>query len=272
MVLKKQLLKIKELCKWFFSNPGARLRQLNSFISDGGKPMGNFTELIRNNIDRIDLITFEDFCKKFNIKVKKEDIVIPHTPRLLGSRVLIMTFSEIYTLCMLAKGINAKKIFEIGTFEGETISNVAHNVADDTEIYSLDLPLDEIVDVERSKIGRYIKEDPKADRMVKILYGNSLNFDFSSFHRQIDMMFIDGGTSYECIRSDSENAVKCVKEDGFIVWHDFLGVCKNYLGLVSGIFEIVKKHDLKLHLIDGTRIVIAKNTKNYEYKHLHSNL
>ncbi len=252
-----KLSEARKIGKWFFSNPFTNLKKLYSYALNLSSDI-SFKKLVYENIDYIDLITFEDFCKIYKIKVKKEDIVIKHPTNLLeihpitGPHLLNMFHIELYVLCMLAKGINAKKIFEIGTFRGETISNISYNISNDAEIYVLD---------NRDEFGEYIKEDKRVSSMTKMFSSNSLTFDFSQFFNKIDMMFVDGGTSYKCVLSDSENAVKCVKDGGFIVWHDFFGINKAYLGLTTAVFEIARRHNLKIHLIDGTRLVIAQNNK-----------
>ena len=238
------------IMRWFFSNPYSSLRDLYSFAAVKSSGM-NVSRMIDDNIDYIVLITFEDFCKKFGLKVEKDDIVVKYPPILRGTPESF--YSELYILCCLAKTINAKKIFEIGTYEGKTIANISHNVADDADLFTLDFSQAEI-------IGRFIRDDKRASGMVKIFSGSSLTFDFSPFYDEINLMYIDGGHTYRCALLDSENAVKCVKDGGFIVWHDFFNN-KGYLGLVQAIFEICRNYNFVLHWIDGTRFVIAQNIK-----------
>lgn len=250
---------IKKILFWFFKNPLQSLQRIYSFA--GNESAGeNFTEILRKNKDYICLVTFEEFCKKHKIKPKKRNIVVKHPSRLLGTRILIMFQFEIEVLCKFMKWVNPQKIFEIGTFEGETISNVAYNVADNTEIYTLDLKEGEVPE-EKNIIGKYIRDDEKVYKKVKMLSGNSLTFDFLPYYDEIDVMYIDGGTSYDCILSDSENAVKCVRNGGYIIWHDFYGLNKVYLGLANAIFEVCRKYNVMLYFIDGTRFVIAQNIK-----------
>jgi len=51
-----------------------------------------------------------------------------------------------------------------------------------------------------------------------------LTFDFRPFHDKVDLCFIDGGHSEECVKSDTKNAFRMVKKGGVIIWHDFLNV------------------------------------------------
>jgi phosphoribulokinase len=38
---------------------------------------------------------------------------------------------------------------------------------------------------------------------------------------KIDLFFIDGAHSYPCVKSDTENALKCMKRGGLLIWHDY---------------------------------------------------
>lgn len=44
---------------------------------------------------------------------------------------------------------------------------------------------------------------------------------YSPWHGQVDFFFVDGAHSYEYVKSDTENALRCVREGGIIAWHDF---------------------------------------------------
>jgi predicted O-methyltransferase YrrM len=66
----------------------------------------------------------------------------------------------------------------------------------------------------------YFRGTPHADR-IQILFGDSAVFDFSPHHGKIDLFFIDGAHSYDYVRSDTENALQCVRPGGVIAWHDF---------------------------------------------------
>src|ERR1044071_1525579 len=46
---------------------------------------------------------------------------------------------DILNLCMLCRGLNAKNIFEIGTFHGYTALHLAMNSPEDAVVYTLDL-------------------------------------------------------------------------------------------------------------------------------------
>ncbi len=114
-----------------------------------------------------------------------------------------ITDSEFNILCSLVKDIKKPKIFEIGTHEGETAIRFSGTLPDAT-IYTLDIEK---------------KHNKKVDN-VEWLYGDSRYFDFTPYYGKIDLMCIDGDHSYDTVLSDSINALKCVKPNRFIAWHD----------------------------------------------------
>jgi predicted O-methyltransferase YrrM len=64
------------------------------------------------------------------------------------------------------------------------------------------------------------RSDDLGDRIHR-LFGDSATFDFSPFHNQVDLFFIDGAHSYQYVRNDTEKALPCVKKGGVIAWHDY---------------------------------------------------
>jgi predicted O-methyltransferase YrrM len=59
------------------------------------------------------------------------------------------------------------------------------------------------------------------EKKIRLLFGDSAEFDFSPYQQNIDLFFIDGAHSYDYVRSDSERALRCVYPGGVIAWHDF---------------------------------------------------
>ena len=120
----------------------------------------------------------------------------------------------------LAQQKNDCKYFEIGTWRGESVANVA-SVA--KECVTLNLPDEEMLKMGLDKnyveLHRYYS---KALKNVTHLQGNSLSFDFKTFYQKFDLIFIDGDHHYESVKSDTENAFKLLKDkNSIIVWHDY---------------------------------------------------
>jgi predicted O-methyltransferase YrrM len=137
-------------------------------------------------------------------------------------------------LSLLATVLSPKTIFEIGTLHGYTALLFALNTPPETTVCTLDLPLDAsvapalattVVDSahvrSHTRAGAYLYDTYPAGQKVRQLYGDSARFDFSPYHGQVDLFFIDGAHSYEYVRSDTLQALSCVRPGGVIAWHDY---------------------------------------------------
>jgi len=138
-------------------------------------------------------------------------------------------------LCILSKLIQAQRIFEIGTFNGFTALRFGMNSNSNSKFFTLDLPIDgkinnlllksTLIDIKIQRKHNQIKEyyftGTAYENKINCLFGDSAIFDFSNFHDNIDLFFIDGAHSYEYVKSDTLNAIKCVRRGGGIVWHDY---------------------------------------------------
>ena len=74
-------------------------------------------------------------------------------------------------------------------------------------------------------------------------------------------MFIDGSHDYNYVLSDSKNAFECVKDGGFIVWHDFNS---GHLHSVNAILNFCNAHNLKVSWINDTSFAVCKINKKSE--------
>lgn len=153
---------------------------------------------------------------------------------------------DIVSLCLLCRALNPKTIFEIGTLHGYSSRHMALNTGD-CRIWTLDLPsgasasLDiSVTDtaISRSRENRKIENNTKITRV----FGDSALFDFSPYHGKIDLFFIDGAHSYEYVKSDTLNALKCCHPGSIIAWHDFGRVSLN--GVSKWLIEFSKEHKI----------------------------
>lgn len=161
---------------------------------------------------------------------------------------------DLITLCTICKIINPYKIFEIGTFDGFTAYHFALNSSERTEVYTLDLPKTycdselAMTIIDRNHIdsyrgmSKYIFSGTPAERKINCLFGDSAKYDFTQHYKQIDVFFIDGAHSYEYVRSDSINALNCVRKGGVIIWHDYGRYGVN--GVAKWLHELRKKNEV----------------------------
>ena len=71
-----------------------------------------------------------------------------------------------------------------------------------------------------------------------------------------DLCFIDGGHSYECIKADTETALKILSPNGVIVWDDFSW-------FTEGVSQYLKelRNTLPLYRIAGSQLVIYNRNR-----------
>jgi len=141
---------------------------------------------------------------------------------------------DIVTLCIITKIISPNKIFEIGTLDGYTAYHFAMNSNENTQVFTLDLPIgidvkpilkctdiDKIHQLAHTKVTKYRFQNTEYENKICCLFGDSAKFNFELYYNEIDLFFIDGAHSYEYVKSDTENALKCVRKGGAIIWHDY---------------------------------------------------
>lgn len=156
---------------------------------------------------------------------------------------------ELAYLALMARIIQPKALFEIGTFRGRTALNFALNSPAEAEIFTMDLPPEErdsgkaratendAAVIRASLTGIDYREKPGSEK-IRQLFGNSLTFDFKPYYGRMDMVYVDGAHDYEAVKSDTLNALKMLKPGGWLMWDDF-GYYGEYNGLMRAIFECV---------------------------------
>jgi len=163
--------------------------------------------------------------------------------------------ADLVSLCLICKLTRPTVVFEIGTLRGSSALHFALNTPDETVVYTLDFPkareerpglyttiTDNLhIAAYRSSEALCFEDTPIAPR-IRRLFGDSAKFDFSEFHGRVDFFFIDGAHSFEYVRSDTLNALKCCHKGSVIAWHDFGRVGVN--GVSRWILELSKEHQI----------------------------
>ena len=120
----------------------------------------------------------------------------------------------------LARKTAACNYFEIGTWRGESVANVASVAATCT---TLNLPDADML--ARGWGEKYVglhRFFSAGLKNVTHLQGNSLTYDYTPLRKQFDLVFIDGDHHYESVLQDTKNAFGLLKdEQAVIVWHDY---------------------------------------------------
>lgn len=141
--------------------------------------------------------------------------------------------ADLLALGMLCNWVNPRTVFEIGTLRGTTTRHLALN-SPEAEVVTLDLPQTPDVEFQlktttidrdhatrHAAVRRYVFTGSPEEARIRTVFGDSATFDYSPWYNKVDLFFIDGAHSYEYVRSDTMNALKCVHPGGVIAWHDF---------------------------------------------------
>lgn len=218
----KFIVSLLKLPAYIFKNYAYLLKRWGAFVR-------NTINLEKEYQTHVEMISFSTLQKI----LKGSD---PHIFFKFGSQYGNINMMESIAIAYIASTLKPQRIFEIGTFDGFSTYHLAMNSPDNSEVYTLNLPVDgeikkhSLLDyyddnlthavLSDREIGMFYK-NCSASKKVKQLFGNSLLFNFEDYKEKIDLCFIDGGHSFQCVTKDTENALKMLSDKGVIIWHDF---------------------------------------------------
>lgn len=176
--------------------------------------------------------------------------------------------TDIAMLMKLAENIHNCQYFEIGTWRGESVVNVAEKAAHCTTF--------NLSDEEMRNIGMseaYIGLTAffsKGKKNITHLRGNSLSFDFASLNKKYDLIFIDGDHHYDMVKNDTQKVfAHLVHDDSIVVWHDYATNPETtrfevFAGILDG---LPKEHHQHLYHA-GNTLTAVYSRKKYPTHHL----
>lgn len=128
--------------------------------------------------------------------------------------------TDLALLRCLASRFESCNYFEIGTWRGESVANVAE-VANYCTTMNLAPARMKELGLHDDYIRQYAMFSKELANVTH-LEEDSLTFDFSSLGQQFDLIFIDGDHHYGSVKKDTENVFKhLVHNDSIVVWHDY---------------------------------------------------
>ena len=168
-------------------------------------------------------------------KVSIEEFAGPDKPEMIENEFEDGNVSkfELESIARIARNQGPKRVFEIGTFNGQTALNIANNIPDDGHVFTLDLPQSEVAStklriktgerkfINKETSGRMFHGTPQESKITQIL-ADSAQYDYSELNNTIDLVFVDGSHSYEYVINDTNVAMKLLRNGkGIIIWHDY---------------------------------------------------
>lgn len=170
-----------------------------------------------------------------------------------------LTPAESVFLLSAAAFLKCRNVFEIGTCTGITTYNLACNIPG--KVFTLDLPQSKNTVLRTEAADQAYMDDagkpfwsgrPHAGR-IEALKGDSAAFDYTGYHKRMDLVFVDGSHSQEYVTNDSAAAFRLLAPGGMILWHDYMPA---WPGVVRALNKISKNYSL--YHLKGTSMVIYK--------------
>ncbi|MGA7410081.1 MAG: IS3 family transposase [Bryobacteraceae bacterium] len=133
---------------------------------------------------------------------------------------LSMDAGEVMSLCAIVRFLGARKVAEIGTYDGNTTLNLAANVPEGGCVTTIDLPPDwdrksnshwNVTD--RNRIGIQYRGTAYENRVRQVL-GDSATVDWNELHPPFDLIFIDGCHYRDYVKADTANALRNIRPGG----------------------------------------------------------
>jgi hypothetical protein len=228
----------------------------------------------RNTVITVKSRIFFEIIENIKFNLSKH-FRLPYPPTQIGST----TVFEATLLAAIINIFDYKKIVEIGTYVGFSTSVMALNSSSDAMIYTIDLPdsnlvansseydrqalladwkrNDDFLRHHQKSVGAYFIEqiDPDVREKVHMIKCDSTNLNEEILHtiNGADMFFIDGGHAFEIISCDTDTALRSLKKNGWVVWHDYKS--KTHTEVTRYIDNDFSKNQLVLH-IENTMLAL----------------
>jgi predicted O-methyltransferase YrrM len=151
----------------------------------------------------------------------------------------MLVFDSLIFLSLLAKLVPGP-IVEFGTFTGRTTYNMAINTRQ--QIYTIDIGSGGDEEYEKYVVGEAFTD--KNIPNIHYLIGDSRTVPIPVEPHTAGLVIIDGGHSYDVVKSDSRRAFDLIRSDGIIVWDDYHA---SWPGVLKAVNELADTHTL-IHL------------------------
>ncbi len=136
---------------------------------------------------------------------------------------------ELMVLIACIRITGAKRMFEFGTFLGNTTLHMALNSDPDAEIWTLDADDETLERLGFMETYRWRGQFPlefagtSAEDKIHALRGDSHNFDVGQLAESMDLILVDGDHTAAGVGIDTQNAFR-LRRPGHrtcILWHDY---------------------------------------------------
>ena len=161
---------------------------------------------------------------------------------------------------LLVRIARPQRIFEFGTFDGDTTRYLAQQAGEAAHVWTLDLPDEAFAELHSgvawftgADVGRRFRGTPEVERITQ-LRADSTAYDFAELAATMDLVFVDAGHDYEHVLHDSRVAFRLIKPGGYVLWHDY---GSHWPGVVLAVQEICTAHGSVAKQVYDTALAYA---------------
>ena len=173
-------------------------------------------------------------------------------------RDMVLPLADLMSIAAICRVLSPARIMEIGTFTGETTWTIATNLPDSSQVFTLDLPPDEIPSFFPRYVAGSIFLGTPENARIQQLFGWSDRFDFSPYHGSMDMVFIDGDHSHAAVQTDTATALKLIRRGGIVIWDDYryLPCHRDCCGVSDFLHSVMET--IPVRQLAGTRLAVMR--------------
>ena len=162
-----------------------------------------------------------------------------------------LPYAERFVLDALIRHLEARSIFEFGTFRGMTTRLLAETVGPGGVIHTIDLPRPAGTPASDDPVGVELRALTGDVAEVVEHRCDTADFDFSPLAARFDLVFVDASHRYDDVLRDSRDALRIVRPGGLIVWDDYQA---EEPGVVRALHELAA--DLAIVNVRWTRLAV----------------
>jgi predicted O-methyltransferase YrrM len=170
-----------------------------------------------------------------------------------------LPYAERFVLDVLVRHLDARRIFEFGTFRGSTTRLLAEAAGPGGDVHTIDLPVGSGLTEDEHLIGEVIDNLDADERsaMSDITFhrADARTFDFQPFRNSFDLVFVDASHRFPDVMTDSRNAMRIVRTGGVVVWDDYQA---GEPGVVRALHDLSREYSLVN--VRWTRLALWSNT------------
>lgn len=229
----------------------------------------------KKNIKSVDVTEVDEIF----LPEKKNNLMIPSKKTYVNFFFIPDSFSvvgmtqdyEAWILSVISS--KSKQIFEFGTCSGKTTLLMAMNSPSNSKIFTITLDKESALKLKHgssdnpvakrnilneSFYEKFMFSDTIYEKKINVIFKDSKMLDIKDFRGKFDLIFIDGGHTYSCVKNDTEKALEMINSNGFIFWHDYSVGKRSHKDVFKYLNDLALQIEIK-HIKNTTLCYFKKN-------------